>query len=241
MQIHIIASGSSGNAYLIEKNGDRLLIEAGIPFKKLQRELWAHGVKVSDLDGCLISHSHRDHAKCVKELLKYTSCFMSLDTARELKVADNYNVHFEGKLTFWAIKSWLIFPFNGVHSNPDGSDCPCLGFFIQHSGESLVYLSDSAYSPVKFPLPVNYYMIGCNYSLDILNDNIAKGVPDTREQKPRLLHAHASLATVKEILTVNDTSKVQQIHLIHISQTNGDPERFKREIQELTGKEVYTH
>ena len=54
-----------------------------------------------------------------------------------------------------------------------------------------------------------------------------------------VLRSHFSLENVKEFLQANDLSKVQEIWLLHLSDGNSDAERFKREIQELTGKVVY--
>jgi phosphoribosyl 1,2-cyclic phosphodiesterase len=55
VEITIIASGSSGNCYLIRSGQSQLLIEAGITFPKIQK---AVNFQVSQLDGCLISHCH---------------------------------------------------------------------------------------------------------------------------------------------------------------------------------------
>ena len=46
------------------------------------------------------------------------------------------------------------------------------------------------------------------------------------------------MANVKEFLRANDLSKVEEIHLLHLSDGNSDEARFKREIQELTGRVV---
>jgi phosphoribosyl 1,2-cyclic phosphodiesterase len=81
-------------------------------------------------------------------------------------------------------------------------------------------------------------MVGCNYSLDLLNESISNEVTDV-SAKSRIMHSHASLETVKTMLKENSLDNVEEIHLLHISSRNGDPERFKKEIQELTGKEVY--
>jgi hypothetical protein len=48
-----------------------------------------------------------------------------------------------------------------------------------------------------------------------------------------------SLETCKGFLRANDLSRVQEIWLLHLSDANSDAARFKREIQELTGKVVY--
>ena len=54
MEIRVLASGSSGNAYYVGGESP-LLLEAGIPFRRIQQGL---NFKVGELVGCLISHEH---------------------------------------------------------------------------------------------------------------------------------------------------------------------------------------
>jgi len=113
-----------------------------------------------------------------------------------------------------------------------------LGFlWANKDGDKLVFITDSYYSPYKFN-GLTHIMIECNYSMEILNENIANGkVP--RIMKKRLLKSHFSLENVKDFLRINDLSRVQEIWLLHLSDNNSDEALFKQEIQELTGKVVY--
>lgn len=54
-----------------------------------------------------------------------------------------------------------------------------------------------------------------------------------------LLKSHFSLENIKKFLLANGLSRVQEIWLLHLSDGNSDAERFKREIQSLTGKPTY--
>ena len=55
MNFKPIASSSNGNAYVLEHEGEQILIEAGIPFKRVQEDLeW----DTRRIRFCLISHSH---------------------------------------------------------------------------------------------------------------------------------------------------------------------------------------
>lgn len=81
-------------------------------------------------------------------------------------------------------------------------------------------------------------MIEANYSKDLLDQNVEMGlVPVTH--KNRVIRSHMALETVKNFLKANDLSKVEAIYLIHLSEQNSDAEKFKREIQGLTGKPTY--
>jgi phosphoribosyl 1,2-cyclic phosphodiesterase len=59
------------------------------------------------------------------------------------------------------------------------------------------------------------------------------------ELKNRIIRSHMSLETLKDMLRANDLSKVEAIYLLHLSDGNSDAVRFKREVQELTGKMVF--
>lgn len=59
MKIIPLASGSSGNSYLIQTKKDNILIEAGLPSKKLKEGLWDYDVDVANLSLCLASHQHQ--------------------------------------------------------------------------------------------------------------------------------------------------------------------------------------
>lgn len=51
-----IGSGSSGNAYCLDVNGERLLIEVGLPWKQILKAL---NFNLEDVRACLVSHAHR--------------------------------------------------------------------------------------------------------------------------------------------------------------------------------------
>jgi len=131
------------------------------------------------------------------------------------------------------IGTWTILPFETQHDAAEP-----LGFLLANQdGEKLLYATDTYYIRYRFS-GLTHIMVECNYSLDILNRNVEAGVVP-KELKGRILKSHFSLENVKDFLQANDLSKVQEIWLIHLSNDNSDSERFKREIQSLTGKPVY--
>ena len=69
-----LASGSSGNCYLIKSDNTNLLLDAGISCKAIQAGLESLGISLKDIDGIFITHDHIDHIKGIKTLLKKTSC-----------------------------------------------------------------------------------------------------------------------------------------------------------------------
>ncbi len=70
MQIHVLASGSTGNATYIEMEETKLLVDAGISARRIKQSLDKLGTRVEDIDGILITHEHRDHVNGLTTLLK---------------------------------------------------------------------------------------------------------------------------------------------------------------------------
>jgi phosphoribosyl 1,2-cyclic phosphodiesterase len=227
IEIKCLASGSSGNVYYITDNQTPLLLEAGIPWKRIQQGL---NFKTSGIAACICSHEHGDHAKAIKDVMRAgIDVYASRGTLDALGVTGHRAVTIKAKEQI-KIGTWTILPFDTVHDAAEP-----LGFLLANqAGDKLLFLTDTAYSPYRFS-GLNYIMIECNYSLDILRANVENGSVPV-ELKNRLLKSHFSLQNVKEFLKANDLSRVQEIYLLHLSDGNSDEARFKREIQELTGK-----
>ncbi|MFA5528346.1 MAG: MBL fold metallo-hydrolase [Peptostreptococcales bacterium] len=58
-----IASGSSGNCYVIASKSTKVLVDAGISGKKIRESLESIQLSPYDIDGILITHEHIDHVK----------------------------------------------------------------------------------------------------------------------------------------------------------------------------------
>jgi len=227
------ASGSTGNCYKISDGRTPLLLECGIGINNILRNL---KFGVSSLAGCLVSHGHKDHAKAVKDLMKFgIDIYLSQGTADEISGLDpwRHRLHIIKAKQQFRIGTWAILPFETQHDAAEP-----LGFLLANQdGEKLLYATDTYYIRYCFH-GLTHVAIECNYSLDILKRNVEAGaVP--KELKNRLLKSHFSLENVKRFLQANDLGKVQEIWLLHLSDGNSDAERFKREVMELTGKPTY--
>ncbi|AJS59882.1 MBL fold metallo-hydrolase [Paenibacillus sp. IHBB 10380] len=230
IDITCLGSSSAGNAYRITDGHTALLLEAGFPYKSLQRSL---EFRMSDIEGCLITHEHSDHSKAAKDVMKAgVNIYTSQGTADALKLS-GYRLKVITAHGQFAIGTWTIKPFEIEHDAEEP-----LGFVLANqAGDKLVFLTDTYYCRYRF-VGLTHIMVECNYSLDIINSRVAKGDLHPA-QKKRLLRSHFGLEHVKGFLRANDISKVQEIWLLHLSDGNSDAARFKQEIQETTGKLVY--
>ena len=231
MDIKVLASGSSGNAYHITDGVTPLLLEAGISIKKIQQGL---DFKLSEVAGVLLSHEHGDHSKAIKDVLRAgIDIYTSPGTIEALGLENHRLRPVKDKQSF-EVGTWQVIAFNTQHDAKEP-----LGFLLHSkaTSERLVFATDTYYVRYKFPR-LTHVMIECNYASDILQANVDAGLVHPAMRK-RLLTSHFSLDNVKEFLKANDLSQVREIWLLHLSDGNSDAERFKREIMELTGKPVY--
>ncbi|MFS7000469.1 MBL fold metallo-hydrolase [Carnobacterium maltaromaticum] len=228
MNIEVFGSSSKGNAYKVSDGERSLLLEAGIKLNKIKCD-W------QSIDGCLITHEHGDHSKYANELLKTTSIdiFTSIGTQEALKLP-SYRVHCLEPLKQKQIGNWSIIPFPTEHDAVEP-----FGYLIHSSKtkEKLLFATDTYYIRYKFK-GITHLMIECNYALDILNENVKNGRIGAY-LKNRVLKSHFSLENVKEFIKATDLSELKEVWLLHLSDSNSNAERFKKEIQVITGTPVY--
>lgn len=235
MLLKVLGSGSSGNCYLLQGEKEILILECGLTYKTILKGL---NFNLSDVIGCLVTHSHKDHSKALQDILKtginvYTSLGTARGIVKECEVIETYlRLKYIQSEKQFATGNFTILPFETEH------DCEgSLGFLIQHDDfGKLLFITDSYYCKYKFK-GLDHILIECNFSKEILQNNIENGLNSALAR--RLLKSHFSLENVKEFLKSNDLSQVKDITLIHLSDSNSNATEFKKEIEKLTGKPVY--
>ena len=229
MEFKVLASGSSGNCYRISDGQTELLLECGISLRQIREGL---DFRLSSVAGCLCTHLHQDHAKSCKDLLRAgVDIYTSQGTIDALGLT-GHRVHAVAALQWFSIDTWRILPFGTEHDVPEP-----LGFVLESSGDRALFATDTAY--IRYQIPgLTHVLIECNYDLDVLNESVKEGRVDPAVKR-WIIRNHMSLQRLKAFLLANDLSRVKQIWLLHLSADNSDMGRFKREIQALTGKEVY--
>jgi phosphoribosyl 1,2-cyclic phosphodiesterase len=227
MLLKILGSNSAGNCYILESTSETLIIEAGVGMKQIVKGLNFNLLKVK---GCLITHSHQDHCKSALKLMQAgVNTYMTRGEASAINLpAYHHRLAYISAGNSFFIGNFQVMPFAIKHDTPEP-----VGFLIKHEeiGTTL-FLTDSYYSQYKFPA-LNNIILECNYDLDIINAN-----ETPQFLKDRIFQSHMNLKTCKELLAANDLTSVNNIVIIHLSNTNSDADRFKKEISDLTGKTI---
>ena len=217
--LNVISSGSQGNAYILESNGEKLLIELGVAWKDILKSL---NYKIDDVIGCLVSHKHGDHANkdTIKKVIQYGIPIYSCEETREV---DKRIINIKkGRKT--SIGGFKIQPIPLQHS------CECFGYLIETSdNQRIVFATDCCEFLYKIK-NVNHWLIECNWSEEILIDNMC----DNAEMRSRHEH-HLELNDTIFALKDNFSSCMNTVVLLHLSNGNSNEEMFKSRVSEELG------
>jgi len=62
MRVSVLASGSGGNACVVESGKTRILVDAGLSAKEIERRLDSRGIAPGTIRAIFITHEHGDHS-----------------------------------------------------------------------------------------------------------------------------------------------------------------------------------
>lgn len=233
MNIIPLGSSSAGNCYIIEKDECYMILDAGLPIRRIKK----HFPMLSKVSAAVITHEHGDHCDAYAGLLKAgVHVYLSKGTKDNLEPSRHHRAHeikayeclptVDGK--------WSIMGLPAVHDSAEP-----LGFLIKHlaSGETMYYMTDTG----KFTAYVNnatHYMIECNYDPEIVKRGIEDGWLNEYHAK-RVAKSHASINQVESFLGKCKLDKTESIYLLHLSNGNANEADFKERIQRVCGLPVY--
>ena len=236
MKIISLSSGSHGNSYLVKEGEDVMLIEAGLPPKKLKERLWDNDINISDIDMCLISHVHQDHFKAAEYLTgRGVDVYLPEDTRLDFTMEVRLDrVNYLKGNTINRIGNFVVRTMDLEHDGIIN-----FGFYGKHieTEQTFFYATDTMYIRYR-PTDVNYWLVEVNYQGKYLEQGIIEGKMD-RGQVRRIKRSHMGLDTAVEFFRNQNLHHTKEIWLLHLSDRNSNPEEVKKEVQKVTGKEVY--
>ena len=232
MKLTILASGSSGNGYILQNEKEALIIECGMPLRDATTRLCCD---TRNVVGCLVTHSHGDHAKYIAEYARPFHIFATQGTLKEKKASDNgFHYHSVPMLKEFKVGNFTIKAFETEHDTAQ----PC-GFIVYHSDfGTMLFATDTHHLRYKFKIQFAYILIECNH-IDSLVDKSIESHLISLKVGVRAKATHMSLKRCIDCLGSCDLHKTKAIILLHISKNNGDPELFTKAIKKATGKPVY--
>jgi len=202
MKFYSLASGSSGNSFLIDNGKQTILIDAGIAYDKIKEKLESLNYDINNIDYVLITHEHGDHIRGIK-------FFPTNKLYSGVKVPGVKNVF--NKNEEIRLGDYLVLPY------PLSHDVACCGYRITHKEESLVYLTDTGYVSYKVKPFINnatYYVFESNHDVNMLMDSNRPFF-----LKSRILsdNGHLSNEDASELICESIGVNTKEIYLAHVS------------------------
>lgn len=201
MNLKCICSGSSGNAYILEADNQKLILDFGCSVKELKKML---NFDLTNIVGGLCTHIHSDHYASVRDFKNMgfiVWCPFESVEKRHMRLGD-----------------YDIYAFPLPH---DGTEC--YGYLIKYGDEKLLYMTDFEYCEYTFKSQeVNYMLIECNHDMELVD----KDLPYYEHS----LRGHADISVTEEFIRTNMSDRLTNVIICHISETSGDANNFKKRI-----------
>lgn len=218
MRFLSLASSSHGNAYIISDSETHILLECGLSYRKLQK---ASGFTLDRLAACFISHEHKDHAGCWRELLKNgLKVYASGGTADALECKEITVMEERRPVTVGTLE---VMTFRVFHDAAEP-----VGFLVR-SGvdrDKLAFATDTVNLQYQFP-GVTILAVECNYETSIIKQR--DRIPEKVRQ--RIRNNHMEVSRLCRWLTRLDLSTCREIYLLHLSDACSNEADFVRMVQ----------
>ena len=231
LRFRSLASGSSGNATLIEGSDGlhrtRVLVDCGLGLRQLIARLAVEGIGPADLDGIFITHEHGDHIGCAPMLVaRYgVPLWTSAGTAQSLKLPHDADapVHHVGDGQVFAIRGLEFRPFTVPHDAREPLQLCCTdgnrawGLMTDVGHVTAHALSNLA--------GVHALVLESNHDPDLL---ARSAYPDFLKRRVAGQHGHLSNAQAAAALAVLRHDRLNTVVAAHLSERNNRPELVAR-------------
>ena len=159
LTLKVIATGSLGNMYLLDYEGENLIIDLGMPYKTLLLNI----NDINSIVGCLIDHTHIDHfiPKTYDEL---KGLGIKILTPTNTQIGKKYK-----------LGSFEIIPLPCIHN------VECRAYLIRVGGDTIMFATDTRLLPKVNNVKIDYFIVEVNYierirEQVVLTDNESNGL-----------------------------------------------------------------
>ena len=237
LRFRSLASGSSGNATLIEASDGlhrtRVLVDCGLGLRQLMARLAVEGIGPADLDGIFITHEHGDHIGCAPMLVaRYgVPLWTSAGTAQYAAFAgleSALNLVRDGQV--FAIGGLQLHPFTVPHDAREPLQLRCtdgdrvLGLMtdIGHvTGHALAALAGC-----------HALVLESNHDVELLAQS---RYPDFLKRRVGGQHGHLSNVQAAAALGALRHDRLNTVVAAHLSERNNRPELVSRAFAAVLG------
>lgn len=242
-----LSSGSNGNCYYIEYEGNAILVDIGIGVRTIKKRLAQNGLSLDSVKAVLVTHDHVDHIKSLgtftdrekRPVYATHTLHKSLNhhfcTRGLLSGCVNYTE--EGKPSI--IAGFEITPFVVPHDATQ-----TVGYHIVAGDTRLTIITDIGdvtEVAVRYASLADYLVVESNYDLDLL---LSGTYPPHLKTRIITGYGHLSNEQTSSLLRRAYSGQWKSVFLCHLSANNNTPQiayEYARETLRNLGSEASLH
>lgn len=242
IRFSVLASGSGGNAFYVETENAKVIVDAGLSCSEIERRLRLVGIQPESLDALVITHEHGDHIRGAGPLSRRHDLPVYINRKtliKGLKMLGNLArpVIFQTGQTL-VIKDLGIETFTKCHdaSDPFGLVFNPLGGSSNTNGTRIGMVTDLGRSTRL----VEDRLKGCqalivefNYDQEMLDNG---PYPLDLQRRIKGQEGHLSNEQAGDLLCAVSHDDLRVVVLAHLSETNNEPEKARQEAVKALGK-----
>jgi phosphoribosyl 1,2-cyclic phosphodiesterase len=226
VRVIALASGSSGNATLVSAGEVKVLIDAGIPTKALERCLKQLSIAPSELAAIFLTHEHGDHVASAGVIARRyrVPVVANEETLREANLGKVQSELLPAGGTI-KVGSLRVHSFRLPH---DGSNP--VGYWIEHAEGRVCLATDLGHTPLElreYVRAADLVILEANHERSQL---IAGSYPSSLKARIIGDSGHLSNQQAAECLVASASGRPQWLWLAHLSAMNNSPRRAMRTV-----------
>lgn len=238
MEIYSLASGSSGNSYVIVHNKRALLLDAGLSGKKLIGALADVGVDPAWIEAVLVSHEHNDHVAGAGIISRKLNVPVYMTRGTWMAAAEKLGPLPRGKIiirsgTFFRVADLLVTAYPICHDAREP-----VNYVFSTGAHKAAVLTDTGCvnrSMLHTLAQCHALILEANHSAEML---FAGPYPWPLKQRIASRQGHLSNAQAARIAAwLSAHGQLRQVQLGHLSAVNNTPDLARGEVAEYLARQ----
>lgn len=218
VSLFCIATGSTGNAYLLQIGEDKVLLEAGVPLGLVRK---ANRNRVSDIKAVFVTHEHADHFKYAAAYAKQMALPVYIPSGffqQDVKILSRQ---------LYPLSTWRRLPGTQISFKAEAQehDAPTVGLSFRAGDTIIHYVTDSRAIHISPDTEQGkaFWIVECNYTEQRMRRLENEESYSLAMRNVRTRDTHLSDKALAEYFSEH---KADGVLLVHTSAENFDPKEF---------------
>lgn len=241
MKFSVLASGSTGNAFYIESEETRLLVDAGLSGKQIEGLMEQIGRSASDLNGILITHEHSDHVRGVGVMARRYKLPVYANEKTWAQLDQNIGNIMDKQRCFLEVGEVMQIADLTIESYGTSHDAAESMGFCFYEGETKVsFTTDLGYVSQKIKDTIkesDAYIFEANHDVEMLRTG---SYPWSTKRRILSDVGHISNETSGESLADILEGRGECVYLAHLSRENNMTELARLTVKNILEEEGWT-